>query len=108
MTSVDAGGNESGSSAAVEATPEALGGSQKPGDFNQDAGVDISDAISVFGYLFLGREDPACPVGLDFNGDSALDLSDGIGALNWLFQGGPGHSLGFDCVQIIDCPSACD
>ena len=108
VTSVDAGGNESENSAAVEATPEALGGSQRPGDFNQDAGVDISDAISVFGYLFLGREDPACPVGLDFNGDSALDLSDGIGALNWLFQGGPGHSLGFDCVQIIDCPSACN
>jgi hypothetical protein len=108
VTSVDAGGNESDSSAAVEATPEALGGSQKPGDYNEDAGVDISDAISVFGYLFLGREDPGCPAGLDFNGDSALDISDGIGLLNWLFQGGPGHALGFDCVQIIDCRDACN
>ncbi len=108
VTSVDAGGNESESSAAVEATPEALGGSQKPGDYNEDAGVDISDAISVFGYLFLGREAPGCPAGLDFNGDSALDISDGIGLLNWLFQGGPGHALGFDCVQIIDCRDACN
>ena len=108
VTAVDAGGNESDSSAAAEATPEALGGGQIPGDFNQDAGVDISDAISVFGYLFLGRAAPACPAGLDFNGDSALDLSDGIGALNWLFQGGPGHALGAGCVQIIDCQDSCN
>ena len=108
VTAVDAGGNESDSSAAAEATPEALGGSQIPGDFNQDAGVDISDAISVFGYLFLGRTAPDCPAGLDFNGDSALDLSDGIGALNWLFQGGPGHALGTGCVQIIDCQDSCN
>ena len=108
VTAVDAGGNESDSSAAAEATPEALGGGQIPGDYNQDAGVDISDAISVFGYLFLGREDPVCPAGLDFNGDSALDLSDGIGALNWLFQGGPGHALGTGCVQIIDCQNSCN
>ena len=108
VTAADAGGNESDSSAAVEATPEALGGGQIPGDYNQDAGVDISDAISVFGYLFLGREDPVCPAGLDFNGDSALDLSDGIGALNWLFQGGPGHALGTGCVQIIDCQDSCN
>ena len=108
VTAVDAGGNESDSSAAAEATPEALGGAQIPGDYNQDAGVDISDAISVFGYLFLGRVAPACPAGLDFNGDSALDLSDGIGALNWLFQGGPGHALGADCVQVIDCQDSCN
>ncbi len=108
VTAVDAGGNESDSSAAAEATPEALGGGQIPGDYNQDAGVDISDAISVFGYLFLGREEPVCPAGLDFNGDSALDLSDGIGALNWLFQGGPAHALGGDCVQIIDCQDSCN
>ncbi len=108
VTAVDAGGNESDSSAAAEATPEALGGGQIPGDYNQDAGVDISDAISVFGYLFLGREDPVCPAGLDFNGDSALDLSDGIGALNWLFQGGPAHALGAGCVQIIDCQDSCN
>jgi hypothetical protein len=108
VTAVDAGGNESDSSAAAEATPEALGGGQIPGDYNQDAGVDISDAISVFGYLFLGRVAPACPAGLDFNGDGALDLSDGIGSLNWLFQGGPSHALGADCVQVIDCQDSCN
>ena len=108
VSAVDAGGNESDGSAAVEATPETLGGSQRPGDFNQDSNIDLSDAISVFGYLFLGRAEPDCPGGLDFNGDSALDLSDGIGVLNWLFQGGPGHSLGFDCVQVVDCQDACD
>ena len=36
------------------------------------------------------------------------DLSDGIGLLNWLFQGGPGHVLGVDCVQIVDCEDACN
>ena len=108
VSAVDAGGNESDGSGPVEATPEALGGSQVPGDYNQDAGIDLSDAISVFGFLFLGRADPSCPSGLDFNGDSALDLSDGIGLLNWLFQGGPGHVLGVDCVQIVDCEDACN
>lgn len=88
--------------------PCVLGGLQVPGDYNQDAGVDISDAISVFGYLFLGRDDPNCPAGLDFNGDSALDLSDGIGALNWLFQGGPSHALGSDCQEIVDCLDSCN
>ena len=68
----------------------------------------MSDAISVFGFLFLGRAEPDCPDGLDFNDDSSVDLSDGIGMLNWLFQGGRGHALGTDCVQIVDCPDVCN
>ena len=108
VSAVDIGGNESDGARPVEATPEALGGSQRPGDYNQDSGIDLSDAISVFGFLFLGRAEPDCPSGLDFNGDQALDLSDGIGVLNWLFQGGPGHVLGSDCVQVVDCQDACN
>jgi len=83
-------------------------GNQKPGDYNQDGGVDLSDAISIFGFLFLGAAGPECPAGLDFNGDSQLDLSDGIGVLNWLFQGGPGHALGADCVEMEGCQSVCN
>ena len=84
------------------------GGSQLPSDFNQDGGIDMSDAISVFRFLFLGRAEPDCPGGLDFNDDNSVDLSDGIGMLNWLFQGGQSHALGSDCVQIVDCPDVCN
>jgi hypothetical protein len=84
------------------------GGSQLPSDFNQDGRIDMSDAISVFGFLFLGRAGPDCLGGLDFNDDNSVDLSDGIGMLNWLFQGGRSHALGSDCVQILDCPDACN
>ncbi len=89
-------------------TGGASGGSQKPGDYNQDGNLDVSDAISVFGYLFLGAAEPGCLAGLDYNGDDRMDLSDGIGLLNWLFQGGAGHALGLDCVVIENCESACN
>jgi len=82
-------------------------GRQVPSDFNQDSQVNISDAVSFFGFLFLGQDNPACYAGLDFNGDNSVNLSDGIGTLNYLFQGGPQHALGTGCLRIDGCPEAC-
>lgn len=94
------------------------GGFQLPGDCNQDGRTDLSDAICVLGYLFLG--DPAIlPCGdgtknhranialLDWNIDSQIDLSDGVGELRFLFLGGPPHAKGSDCFEIAVCPEVC-
>jgi fibronectin type 3 domain-containing protein len=118
VTAVDASGNLSEAAEEVSATPEAPGGLQRPGDTNQDGTTDISDAISLFDFLFLGNvkalpcgdttgEDAANVTLLDWNRDSTLDLSDGVGLLAFLFQGGAPHPLGGDCVRIVGCPEAC-
>ena len=109
VTAVDLVGNESAASnaATATATEDGGGGQQIPGDFNQDARVDISDSIGLFGYLFLGQVAPGCPGGMDSNGDGRVDISDGITALAYLFQGGRPHALGPDCTNIEGCPSAC-
>lgn len=90
-----------------------------PGDCSADGTLDISDAICVFGFLFLGKpERLPCGTGsskdegnlnlLDWQPDSALDLSDGVGALQFLFLGGPPHPLAIagkpqGCVLMPGC-----
>lgn len=89
-------------------------GSQLPGDCNQDRQVDISDAVCIFGTLFLGRPQffPCGDGGgghranlalLSANGDRRVDLSDGIYLLTYLFLGGPPHLQGLDCIRIAGC-----
>ena len=94
---------------------------QLPGDCNNDAQIDISDASCLFGHLFLGSPveltcgdgtifDEANLALLDWNGDESIDLSDGIGTLLWLFSGSPSaapHVLGNDCVLIPTCTQTC-
>jgi hypothetical protein len=57
------------------------------GDCNDDAKIDISDAIKLFGYLFLGDRAPFCQDSCDSNNDSWLDISDPVFILNYLFLG---------------------
>ncbi len=58
------------------------------GDPNSSGTIDISDAISIFGFLFLGSPDPACLESADAQNDGTIDISDGISILNYLFGGG--------------------
>jgi hypothetical protein len=99
------------------------GGGQYPGDCNQDGSVDLSDAVCVLGFLFLGSperlpcgdgtvESQSNRVLLDWNEDASVDLSDAVSTLNWLFNGGPAHVLNADlqgsaCVRIQGCPDRC-
>ena len=98
--------------------PAAAGGMQRPGDTNQDGRVDLSDAVSLLGHLFLGTPgrlpcqdgavgDPGNRVLLDLNGDSGVDLADGIHLLIYLFQGGPQPAAGTECIRIETCPESC-
>jgi hypothetical protein len=60
------------------------------GDPNSSGTTDISDAISIFGFLFLGTPPTlSCKESADANSDGGIDLSDGIYLLSWLFTGGP-------------------
>ncbi len=50
---------------------------------------DITDAIFLLGYMFLGGEKPPCEAACDTNSDASSDLSDAVSLLSFLFQGGP-------------------
>ena len=92
-------------------------GRQLPGDCNQDGDLDLSDALCLFGHLFLGfpRSLPCTDDGnlqlLDWQADDSLDLSDGISLLTFLFDSTSlphalavpgGESSG--CIGIRGCP----
>ena len=59
------------------------------GDTNNDGDVDLSDAVAVLRFLFLGHEDPTCLAAANSNGDAAVDVADPTYLLNHLFLGGP-------------------
>ncbi len=59
------------------------------GDSNEDANVDISDAVFSLSYLFLGGPTPTCLDAADANDDGRVDLSDAVYTLGFKFLGGP-------------------
>ncbi len=58
------------------------------GDFNIDGRFDISDAVAVLGYLFLGDRPSDCHDAADVDDDGQLQVTDAIYSLAHLFQGG--------------------
>jgi hypothetical protein len=94
----------------------ACAGLRRPFDLNQDGKFDVSDCVSLLGFLFLGNParlpcgdgsagDPANKGLADHNGDGAIDVSDVVAALSYLFQGGPPPRAGETCVPIEGCPA---
>ncbi len=89
-------------------------GVQLPDDINQDASVNLTDAVNVFLYLFTGSpripcndesdRDPSNIALVDFNGNNEVNLSDGVAILSFLFVMGTPHVLGVECVAITGCP----
>jgi hypothetical protein len=80
------------------------------GDVSADFRIEISDAIRLFGFLFLGTAAPPCLDAADSNDSGALDLSDGIYILAFLFLGGaappqPYPNCGLDPTED---PLGCD
>ncbi len=59
------------------------------GDSNNNGKVDISDAIRILNYLYMGVGDVACQDAGDTNDDGRIDISDAVYLLNYLFQGNP-------------------
>jgi hypothetical protein len=106
-----------GSPGERESGEPPAGGLQLPGNVNQDQSVDLSDAISILRFLFIGAgAGLPCEGGvdaggnlalLDLNGDRIVNLSDPVYLLVYLFRGGPPPVLGMGCVRIAGCPEAC-
>jgi hypothetical protein len=58
------------------------------GDANGDRAVEMSDAVTTLGYLFLGTEALYCPDAADANDDGILNVADPVATLQFLFLGG--------------------
>ena len=59
------------------------------GDVNFTGNVDITDAIYLLGFLFMGYDDPECLDPADTLDDGRVNISSSIYLLNFLFTGGP-------------------
>jgi len=57
------------------------------GDANGSGVPDVSDAIGILTYLFLGGFETTCLDALDFDGTTIIDVSDSLNFLSWLFLG---------------------
>lgn len=67
-------------------------------DSNGDTRIDLSDAVFILNYLFVGGASPTCFDGLDVNDDGKLQITDPIHLLTFLFSGGPPPGAPFpDC-----------
>jgi hypothetical protein len=59
------------------------------GDANTNGIANLSDAIFIFLFLFIGGEAPSCMEAADTDNSGGLNLTDGIFLLQYLFLGGP-------------------
>jgi hypothetical protein len=59
------------------------------GDPDGSGRADITDAIRLLGYLFLGEEAPACLEAADVDNSGAVEITDPLALLGYLFNGGP-------------------
>ncbi len=58
------------------------------GNANNDAVIDLADAITILDFLFSSGAAPTCPSALDANDDDAVDVADAVQILDVLFSGG--------------------
>jgi hypothetical protein len=60
------------------------------GDPNLSGDTDLSDAVTILGFLFQGNPSSlSCSESADVQNDGQIDLSDAVYLLGWLFVGGP-------------------
>ena len=80
------------------------------GDPDSNGEADLSDAIALFGFLFLGGPAPTCRESADVDNDGVIDLTDGIRLLDWLFLGGrqppPPGPPSAPCGRDLDPPAS--
>ncbi|MBI4601070.1 MAG: hypothetical protein HY721_03830 [Planctomycetes bacterium] len=58
------------------------------GEVNGDAGVDLSDAVAVLGFLSLGSSEPPCLAAAAAGATGKIDITDAVRLLSFLFLGG--------------------
>ena len=70
-------------------TPAPQGGPRfERGNSNADARTDLSDAVYILNFLFLGGDAPPCDKAADVDDDGTLNLTDAVFLLGTLFLGG--------------------
>jgi hypothetical protein len=97
--------------------PDECGRRFRRGDANDDGTIDVSDAVAVLGFLFLGVPRVlGCDASADIERDGLIDVSDAIRLLAYLFLGAreppaPFRACGFDtepsvlgCEGFAGCP----
>ncbi|MEE8142005.1 MAG: dockerin type I domain-containing protein, partial [Planctomycetota bacterium] len=80
------------------------------GNSNNDATIDIADAIFTINYLFVDGADPSCLDAADANNDGTVDVSDVIYTIQWAFNEGrdfpePFPNCGLDTGISAGCGS---
>jgi hypothetical protein len=55
-------------------------------DVNDDASVNITDAVALLRHLFSGDVSPRCSDAADSNDDGQIDVTDAVFTLNFLFR----------------------
>jgi hypothetical protein len=58
------------------------------GDVDSSGTLDLTDALRVLGYLFLGSGEPGCLETADADDSGRVELTDALRILNYLFLGG--------------------
>jgi hypothetical protein len=58
------------------------------GDANSDESVNVSDAVSIINYVFIGGVPPSPLVAGDVNCDGTCNVSDAVAIINYVFIGG--------------------
>ena len=81
-----------------------LGATFRRGNVDNNATADMTDAIRILGFLFLGSATPSCLDAADTNDSGKVDLSDAAYLLAFLFGGGkappePFRDCGVDSTQ---------
>jgi hypothetical protein len=74
--------------ARAPSQPESPSRVFKRADADGNGEVELSDALVIAGFLFLGESTPDCLDAVDADDSGELDISDIIVPLNWLFSGG--------------------
>lgn len=59
------------------------------GDSDGVDGINLTDGVYIFQYLFTGGPTPSCLDAADADDTGKIDITDGIFVLNWLFLDGP-------------------
>ena len=67
----------------------ALGSRFVRGDADLNRAVNLSDAVFILRFLFLGGSEPPCLDAADVNDVARIEISDSIYLLRYLFLGGP-------------------
>jgi hypothetical protein len=67
------------------------------GDARDDGTRNLTDAITILGFLFLGQPEPGCLDSADADDNSLLNLTDAVYLLQHLFQSGPPPGEPLDC-----------